>query len=212
MCTRYYMELSPELRPFVNQVEKAPLHDRMIAKLARPLKTEGEIRPTDIAPAVALSAKDKSITTFPMVWGFTNPKGERSPIVNCRVETAFSNPFWKESWERRRCVIPASYYFEWERLHGSDGKVVAGQKYMMQPTGSRVMYMAGLYQIEEYKGIKFPVFAVLTREAAPNILIIHDRMPLILPKEAVKDWLAAKQSPEEILKESINDIYFETAS
>ena len=213
MCTRYYMELSPELRPFVNQVNKAnsPLRDRMVEKLARPLKTDGEVRPTDMAPSVALSAKGREITTFPMIWGFTNPRGGGAPIVNCRVETASSNQFWKESWERRRCVVPASYYFEWERLHTSDGKVVAGQKYMLQPTNSRIMYMAGIYQIEESRGIKYPVFAVLTRDATEAIRLIHDRMPVILPQETVKDWLTATQLPEEILKESISDIYFEKA-
>ena len=66
MCTRYYMELSPELRPFVNQVnnKSTPLRDRMVEKLARPLKTDGEVRPTDMAPAVALSAKGRELPVY----------------------------------------------------------------------------------------------------------------------------------------------------
>ena len=53
MCCRYWMESSPELRPFVEAANRSPLRAKMVARLARPLKTAGEIRPTDMVPAVA---------------------------------------------------------------------------------------------------------------------------------------------------------------
>ena len=56
MCTRYYMELSPELRPYIDRAFHSPLKDRMVAKMGRPLVTECEVRPTDIAPVVTLIA------------------------------------------------------------------------------------------------------------------------------------------------------------
>ncbi len=207
MCTRYYMELSPELRPFIDRAARSSILDNMMNKLARPLKTEGEIRPTDMVPVVAPDARNRQPTVFPMVWGFTNPGGG-SPVVNCRVETASEKPFWKEAWKRRRCVIPASYYFEWEHLRSPDGKVKAGSKYMIQPVGCPVTYMAGLYQIEEQRGIKYPVFAILTREPGENIRFIHDRMPVILSKNNVKIWLNGGENEPSAL----TDMYFEKVS
>lgn len=130
MCCRYYMECSPELKPFVDRAMRSPLRETMITKLGRPLKTEGEIRPTDIAPVVAPSAKEKTPTVYPMLWGFTNPKGSGSPLLNARVETAAQKAFWKDAWKAHRCVIPASYYFEWEHLTASDGTKKTGQKYI----------------------------------------------------------------------------------
>ena len=84
-----------------------------------------------------------------MVWGFTNPREGGKPLVNCRVETAGFKPFWRESWQRRRCIIPCSYYFEWEHYTTIKGEKKAGQKYMIQPTGALITYLAGLYDIEE---------------------------------------------------------------
>ena len=77
------MEESPELRPFVEAVNRSPLKDKMVSKLARPIKTTGEIRPTDMVPVVAPNAKGEAVV-FPMIWGFSNPKAGQ-PLVNCRV-------------------------------------------------------------------------------------------------------------------------------
>ena len=180
----------------------------MVDKLGRPLKTEGEIRPTDIVPVVAPAAKAGTPAVYPMVWGFTNPKGG-SPLLNARVETASQKPFWKDAWASHRCVIPASYYFEWEHLVSSDGRKKTGQKYMIQPKNCSVTYLAGLYRIEEQHGIKVPVFTVLTREPGDEIRFIHDRMPVILPKERVKDWIRPESRPENIVNSALTDMFFE---
>ena len=212
MCCRYYMESSPELRPFVERAMRSPLRERMITKLCRPLKTEGEIRPTDIVPVVARSAKEQTPTVYPMVWGFQNPKGNGPPLLNARVETAAEKPFWREAWNAHRCVIPASWYFEWEHLVGTDGRKKTGPKYMIQPKGSSIAYLAGLYQIEEIHGIKLPVFTILTREPGEAIRFIHDRMPVILPGESVRAWISAEGLPGEIIKSALTEMYFEKAT
>ena len=210
MCTRYYMELSPELKPYIDRAMASPLKDRMVATLARPLKTEGEIRPTDIAPVIAPDPSHHP-AVYPMVWGFTNPRESGSPLVNCRVETASSHRFWKESWHRRRCIIPCSYYFEWEHHLSHDGKKKPGQKYMIQPTDSVITYLAGLYTIEERNGLKMPVYTVLTREPGESIAFIHNRMPVILGKDTVKAWLNSEANPAEITKHALTNMYYEKA-
>ena len=210
MCTRYYMELSPELRPYIERAQASPLTARMVAKMGRPLKTEGEVRPTDIAPVIAPD-NEHTPTVYPMIWGFTNPREGGRPLVNCRAETAFFKPFWKESWQRRRCIIPCSYYFEWEHYTTVKGEKKTGQKYMIQPAEALITYLAGLYTIEEQEGFKYPVFTVLTRDPGEEISFIHDRMPVILGKDSVKDWMNPEAKPEVVLRKALTSMYYEKA-
>ena len=205
MCTRYYMESSPELRPYVEKAKESSLTMKLVTRLGRPLKEAGDVHPTDIAPVIAPSSKKHSPTVFPMVWGFTNPRGG-SPIVNCRTETASGKQFWQDSWLQRRCVIPASYYFEWSNEYRTDG---TKQKYLLQPKDSNITFLAGLYRIEERNGLKIPVFTVLTREPGESIRFIHDRMPVILPAGRIRDWIAPNSNPEQIARAAITEIYFE---
>ena len=210
MCCRYYVEMLAELRPIVEEAEGSALKERMVSKLGRPLVTEGEVRPTDIVPVIAPN-RSGARAVFPMVWGFSLPRSS-SPLVNARVETAGTKPTFKESWERRRCIIPASYYFEWEHvLNAATGKTRAGDKYRIRPKGSAVTWLAGLYRIEERSGIQVPVFAVLTREPSEEIRFIHDRMPVILPEEDIERWISPDSRPDEILKDTLTDMRYEKA-
>ena len=70
MCCRYYMEMNPELRPIVEEMNRAPLAVKMREKLGKPLTSEGEVRPTDIVPAIA-SAPSGTAKVYPMLWGFS---------------------------------------------------------------------------------------------------------------------------------------------
>ena len=208
MCCRYYMEMSPELRPIIEEANRSALKARIVDKLGRPLITEGEVRPTNIVPVIAPNRYGAG-TVFPMVWGFTLPRSS-SPMVNARMETASTKPTFKESWERRRCIVPASYYFEWEHLiNAATGKAKTGDKYMIQPKGSAVTWLAGLYRIEDISGIQVPVFTVLTREPSEEIRFIHDRMPVILPGVDIEKWIDPDSKPDEIIKNAITDMVFE---
>ena len=182
MCCRYYMEESPELKPFVDAANRSQLTSRMVDKLARPLTTSGEIRPTNICVTVAPDRNGKR-TAYPMIWGYT---GKESYLFNARVESAGEKAMWKESLERRRCIIPCSWYFEWEHLRSADGKMKTGQKYMLQPTGATMTLMAGIYRIEEDG---FPHFSILTQEPGNEIRFIHDRMPVILDAQSAGAWI-----------------------
>lgn len=212
MCCRYYMETSPELRPYIEAANRSSLKDRLVSKLAKPLVTEGEVRPTDLVPVIAPSSKSQEPTVFPMVWGFTIPRRQTS-LFNARVESATEKPTFKESWEKRRCIVPASWYYEWEHLiNASTGKSKTGDKYMIQAKGSNVIYLAGLYRLEEIAGIQVPVFTILTREPSDEIRFIHDRMPVMLPKEYIREWVNPNGKPEEIIRAAQTEMVFEVAS
>ena len=129
--------------------------------------------------------------------------------MNCRIESARIKQLWSESWKQRRCVIPASYYFEWKHYADSNGNVRTGDKYAIQPCGSEVTYLAGLYRIEEKFDLKYPVFAVLTRAPTEDLREIHDRMPLILPENAVDEWISPSGEPNKVVDAAITDVVVE---
>lgn len=209
MCCRYYMEMSPELRPIVEEMNRAPLAPKMRDRLGKPLTTEGEVHPTDIVPVIAPSPSGNR-KVFPMLWGFT-AKGVDRPVVNCRVESASEKPLWKDAWNSHRCIVPASWYFEWEHLHTPSGKSKTGDKYMIQPRGAEMCYMAGLYRIEEFRDLKYPVFAILTRAPSPELARLHDRMPLILPASSIDSWIKPDADPSVLMKAAVTDMVFEKA-
>ena len=196
MCTRYYLELSPELRPIIEEAKRSHLARNMVSSLGRPFKSEGEIRPTDMVPVIAPDKAGRR-KVYPMVWGFSVP-GLKKPLVNARVENAKDKSTFKESWVRRRCVVPASYYFEWSHIR-SGNKVKAVDKYAIQPAGSDVTWLAGLYRVEKsYAGLLHPVFTVLTRAACPDLQKIHDRMPVMIHGEDIDAWIRPEILPKEL--------------
>ena len=122
--------------------------------------------------------------------------------MNARSETAAVKPTFREDWARHRCIVPASWYFEWEHLQGKDGRKKIGDKFRIQPKDSAMTWLCGLYRIED----GLPVFVVLTREPAPEIRFIHDRMPLIMPEEMVKEWIRPDRKPEELMPYALTEM------
>ena len=108
MCTRFYIEKeNAELQDIMEAGKRSALTKRFLRKMAKPLLTSGEIRPTDLVPVIAPNQKGER-AVFPMKWGFSLPKNP-SPVVNARVETASEKPLFKEHWRKHRCIVPASW-------------------------------------------------------------------------------------------------------
>ena len=205
MCTRYLIELSPELRPIIEEARRSSLSKNMTEKLGRSLITQGEVRPTNMVPVIAPDQNGKQ-KVFPMVWGFRLP-GLSTPLVNARSETASRKPAFQESWLRRRCMIPASCYFEWEHITTNDGKKKTGDKYIIQPKNSTMTWLCGLYRFER----EMPHFVILTKDAADPIRFIHSRMPLIMPEDKIDDWIRPDSDPENLLEYALFDMVAEKA-
>ena len=147
----------------------------------------GEIFPGSIAPVITANE-----VCF-MKWGFPGLNPNRPPHINARSETAAASKTFSSALAASRCIIPASGYYEWvtpDKKHK--------QKFKFMLSDGSPMYMAGVYSDDGR-------FAVLTREAAPAILEIHDRMPVILPKSHIEKWL--RESPD-ALNEALTDLHF----
>ncbi|MBQ1400831.1 MAG: SOS response-associated peptidase [Firmicutes bacterium] len=211
MCTRFYIDISDkELKEIIDAVEGNPLADRFV-RAGDPLTTSGEVRPTNVVPCIA-TARTGRKSVFPMKWGFNLPSPKSgSPVsllLNARSETASEKRTFRESWAQRRCIIPASYYFEWEHFTSPDGKKKTGRKYAIQPEGSAITWLGGLYRIEE----GFPHFVVLTRPPAKEIEFIHDRMPVILPQAKIDEWIDPSADPGEIIKYALDHMVYDAAA
>ena len=200
MCCRYWIDDSPDLAEIVSEMNKSPLLGKW-RDAPHPV-SHGEVRPTDIAPVIAPNRSGLR-QVYPMKWGF---KG-RSLLLNARVETAGSKATFREAWNRHRCIVPASWYYEWEHITEEGGRKRTGDKYRINPKRSGLTWLCGLYRIEE----GLPVFVVLTRKADDSILFIHDRMPLILPEECIDRWICPDTRPETLLPEVLTDMSYEVA-
>ena len=198
MCCRYWTDESPELRPIVEEMNRSPLMRKWQDKAK--VKSYGEIFPTDVVPVIAPNRSGLR-TVYPMKWGYSG----KSLLMNARSETAAEKLTFREDWVRHRCIVPASWYFEWEHYPGSDGKKHTGDKYMIHPKDSAVTWLCGLYRIEN----GLPVFVILTREPGEALRFLHDRMPLIMPEELVTEWIRPDRKPEELLPGALTDMDFE---
>ncbi|WP_044917077.1 SOS response-associated peptidase [Oribacterium sp. FC2011] len=204
MCTRYALEKElPELKEITYAVSRSVLASKFIDTHARPIITDGVVRPTDIVPVIAPNAKGMK-TVFPMQWGFLARDNKRT-LFNARVETAGIKPTFREAWKSHRCIIPASYYFEWQHFKSPDGKEKTGDQYAIQPKGCTVTWLCGLYRIED----GYPVFVILTKEPTAELSRIHDRMPVMLPKDKIEAWISPTSDPTEILPYALSDMVIE---
>ncbi len=106
------------------------------------------------------------------------------------------------------CIVPATYYFEWEHRAAGHSVTKTVSKYAIHPKDTAMTWLCGLYRIEG--GV--PRFVVLTREPADAIRFIHNRMPLILPEEFLDEWIRPDAEPEKLLCCAVTDMEFEKSN
>lgn len=197
------MEMSSDLRPIVEAAERSKLRANNLNWLAKPLITQGEVFPDSLVPVIATGRSEKK-KVFPMLWGY-QVTGMNRPLLNARTETAMAKKTFADSWLEHRCIVPASWYFEWTHHKRTDGKIETGKKYAIMPKGQELTWLCGLYRLEN----NYPHFVILTREPGEEIAFIHDRMPLIMPEEMINDWINPKYSAKEILPHALTDCVYE---
>lgn len=192
MCGRYHIDDgrdSVELSDIIGQINRRDIE---------PIKTSGEIFPADVVPVVA-SNRRMAPAAFAMRWGYALSDGGR--IINARSETAREKPMFRDGMRQRRCAVPATRYYEWERASGKR------TKYAIWPKDGALFYMAGIYRLEAGK----PEFCILTREPADSIAFIHNRMPVILPRDAMREWIDPRREPGDLLARAVQSVAYETA-
>lgn len=125
-----------------------------------------------------------------MRWGLV-PEWVKDPndfplIINARAETLAEKPSFKDSLNHRRCIIPASGYYEWHRPNEGPK-----QPYFFQNANALPMCIAGLYtNWHGPNGEEIDTVAIVTTAANKIVGKVHHRMPAMLSGQAIDDWLA----------------------
>jgi len=152
------------------------------------LEPEDDIRPGSMQPVVFANNTGERTLEL-MRWGFKIPD---RLLFNARSEDISSRSFWKESFRKRRCIVPADSFYEWTKGKGSKK-----EKYEFMLPGREPFGMAGVWS--DWKnpktGEREPAFAILTEEANGVMRPIHDRQPAILEPRDYREWLAETERP-----------------
>lgn len=146
-----------------------------------------ECAPGSIQPVIYM--KDGQREVGEMRWGFKLPD---RLLFNARSEGIESTKFWSAALKERRCIIPASSFFEWKRSASGPKP-----KYRLSIKNRRVFGMAGVWQpwINPKTGQWEPTFAVITTDANVIMVEIHDRQPVVLEPNEYDEWLRDSERP-----------------
>ena len=205
MCGRYYVdeETAKEIRRLVLKLDQRfqeKSDQNMARKMNRNMAREAERkmdaeafygaagRTGAVFPsqkATVIMGRERHLETERMLWGFPRFDG-RGLLINARAETAAERRTFRESVLHRRCVIPAKGFWEWNE---------SKEKFSFERPDAQVMFMAGCYDCFDDQ----ERFVILTTEANPSVKPVHDRMPLILERNELEDWVTDDGAAEHFL-------------
>ncbi len=175
MCGRYYINdnMKEELEKLVYELDKR----------IKNINFSGDVKPSMTAPVICHQDRHRRLDAFQ--WGFKK-YGEKGLVINARAESIFAKRMFSNSIASRRCVIPASGFYEWDasrnKFHFSDSK-------------KQILYMAGIYRVEE----NTRKFVIITTAANSSMKAVHDRMPVILQEDMLDSWLSDDSATRDIL-------------
>jgi putative SOS response-associated peptidase YedK len=125
-------------------------------------------------PVLIVQARARGREARPLRWGLGGD-------INARAETAAARPAFRDAFRTRRCLVPASGFYEWKRVRGQS------TPFHVRPRGGGVLALAAIWgpqAASEEAGC-----VILTTEPNALVAAIHDRMPVIVPPEAYAQWL-----------------------
>lgn len=121
------------------------------------------------------------------LWGFPLDK---KLVFNARSESIFEKRMFSESIRKRRCLVPANLFYEWQGTH----KI----KHVVR-TGDKIMYLGGIYsRYLSEKGEPEDRFSIITQASEGNMLELHPRTPLIIEHNHLRRYLNPDATEDEI--------------
>jgi len=174
MCGRYALHAHPQVialqfglskaPEFAARYNIAPTSDVLIVRAAKDVREAARVR-----------------------WGLV-PRWAKDPAIgarlnNARAETVAQKPSFRDAYRKRRCLIPASGFYEWRAEHGRK------QPYYVTPAQGELFAFAGLWEAWN----ELQTCTVITTEANDAMRPIHDRMPVILDPASYQPWLEGNE-------------------
>ena len=168
MCCRFYT--GGDFREKLNTI----LKDEGISAADPVYSGAGrDVFPSDASTAIC--GKGSRLILADMRWGFSNPY-RKGLIINARSETARDKNLFSDSIMNRRCVIPASGFYEWDRYKA---------RFRFTRPDDGLIFLAGFWREEEGG----PRYTILTTDANSSMLPVHDRMPVMIGRDEIRPWI-----------------------
>ena len=189
MCSRYNLTAPAEaVRAFFKAEGEAAFPPRY------------NIAPTQPA-LIVRGAADSRRELVLVRWGLIpswakDPSQVKSILINARAEGAADKPSFRGPLRHRRCLVPATGFYEWT------GKAGAKQPHVMSPRAGGVMALGGLW--EHWLGAdgsELETMAILTVEANASMARLHDRMPLIIQPADFDRWLDCRPGSANVVQD-----------
>lgn len=224
MCGRYVAVHSPDELAREFEVERIAVES--------PMEPDYNVAPTKTVPAILdRAARDESgggdgghegdggggagaverqlrLVRWGLVPWWAKDAAVGNRLINARVETAAEKPAFRQAFAKRRCILPALGYYEWETRRPEGGGKAYKQPYFIHRPDDSTLAMAGLYELwrDPERAREDPeawlwTCTVLTTNATDEAGRIHDRAPLIVPEKDYARWLAPEPGDAEALRE-----------
>jgi len=181
MCGRYYIddEMEAEIRKILRNIDMK-------------LESHREVFPTNTVPII--TAEDKMQLDH-LIWGFKHwDPSKKSVLINAKADTVLDRKMFKDSVMNRRCVVPTSGFYEWDK---------AKNKIAFSAPESKVLYLAGFWKNDR--------FIIITTQANNSVADVHARMPLVLEPGEIENWLFDPDMYQLILNKVPGKLNRETA-
>jgi len=181
MCGRFYLTAHPDQIIESFQLQRLPHYEASY----------------NIAPGQKILSivklEDDSYKAVNLHWGliphWSKDNKISSHLINARAETVAEKPAFRSAYKQRRCLIPASGFYEWQALE--QGK----QAYCIRRKDSALIAFAGLWEYWEQGTETVYSCSLITTVANALISPIHERMPVIIDKADYSDWLDKQTAP-----------------
>jgi putative SOS response-associated peptidase YedK len=164
-------------------------------------RIESSLEPSyNIAPTqnVAAIVQDDQKRLVTMRWGlipsWAKDEAIGAKLINARAETVSEKPSFRTPFKRRRCLIIADGFFEWQKIGGEK------QPFYIHLKSGKPYAFAGLFDVWDSPDESITSCTLITTEANELMQPIHERMPVILNREAADLWIATnQQEPKDLL-------------
>ena len=162
------------------------------------LEPSYNVAPTSDVYAVLSDGTTRHVDAFH--WGLV-PRWAKDPkigskMINARAETLATKNAYKSAFQKRRCIIPADGFYEWQKREGQRTK----QPFFISRPDGEPYAFAGLWEVWKGEdGEPLRSCTIITTTPNEVMATIHDRMPVILPPEAWDTWLDREVQDLELL-------------
>lgn len=185
MCGRYALA-----------VDTAQLTAEFEVSLSAPIERRYNIAPSQ--PLLVIrhdtQARNAALLKWGLVPSWSKDMTIAARLINARSETVVEKPAFRSAFNRRRALVPASGYYEWQ------ARVTGKQPYYIYPIDGDIFAIAALWEHWEQDGTVIETCALLTCAANMPLAQIHARMPVVIDRADYADWLAPETQAREALK------------